>query len=51
MPAQAVTVVDQAGTLLSSARDSSAEQPMDATQLKYVRQIEQDYVKRIGNRF
>jgi flagellar M-ring protein FliF len=47
MPAQGVTVVDQTGTLLSSARDSSAEQLMDATQLKYVRQIEQDYVKRI----
>ena len=47
MPALGVTVVDQTGTLLSSARDSSAEQLMDATQLKYVRQIEQDYVKRI----
>ena len=47
MPAQGVTVVDQSGTLLSSARDRSAEQLMDATQLKYVRQIEQDYVKRI----
>ncbi len=47
MPSQGVTVVDQNGTLLSSARDSSAEQLMDATQLKYVRQIEQDYVKRI----
>jgi flagellar M-ring protein FliF len=47
MPSQGVTVVDQSGTLLSSARDSSAEQLMDATQLKYVRQIEQDYVKRI----
>jgi flagellar M-ring protein FliF len=47
MPAQAVTVVDQTGTLLSSARDGSAEQVMDATQLKYVRQIEKDYVKRI----
>ena len=47
MPAQAVTVVDQTGALLSSARDSSAEQLMDASQLKYVRQIEQDYVKRI----
>jgi flagellar M-ring protein FliF len=47
MPSQSVTVVDQTGTLLSSARDSSAEQLMDATQLKYVRQIEQDYVKRI----
>ncbi|ADE10838.1 flagellar basal-body MS-ring/collar protein FliF [Sideroxydans lithotrophicus] len=47
MNAQNVTVVDQSGTLLSSARDSNAEQLMDATQLKYVRQIEQDYVKRI----
>jgi flagellar M-ring protein FliF len=47
MPSQGVTVVDQSGTLLSSARDSRAEQLMDATQLKYVRQIEQDYVKRI----
>jgi flagellar M-ring protein FliF len=47
LPSQAVTVVDQTGTLLSSARDSGAEQLMDATQLKYVRQIEQDYVKRI----
>ncbi|MBU1427051.1 MAG: flagellar M-ring protein FliF [Gammaproteobacteria bacterium] len=47
MRAQGVTVVDQTGTLLSSARDSSAEQLMDATQLKYVRQIEQDYVRRI----
>jgi len=47
MPSQGVTVVDQTGTLLSSARDSSAEQLMDATQLKYIRQIEQDYVKRI----
>lgn len=47
MPSQAVTVVDQSGTLLSSARDSAAEQLMDATQLKYIRQIEQDYVKRI----
>lgn len=47
MPSQSVTVVDQRGTLLSSARDSSAEQLMDATQLKFVRQIEQDYAKRI----
>src|SRR5512135_2627572 len=47
MPPQGVTVVDQNGTLLSSARDSSEEQLMDATQLKYVRQIEQDHVKRI----
>ncbi|MFA7300215.1 MAG: flagellar basal-body MS-ring/collar protein FliF [Sideroxydans sp.] len=46
MPAQNVTVVDQTGTLLSAARDGS-RQLLDATQLKYVRQIEQDYVRRI----
>ncbi len=46
MPPQNVTVVDQTGTLLSAARDGNREM-LDATQLKYVRQIEQDYVKRI----
>jgi flagellar M-ring protein FliF len=46
MPANAVTVLDQSGNLLSANREG-AEQTMDATQLKYVRQIEQDYIKRI----
>ncbi len=46
MPAQSVTVLDQSGNLLSSAREG-ADQTMDATQLKYVREIEQDYIKRI----
>ena len=46
MTAQNVTVVDQSGTLLSAAHDGN-RQLLDATQLKYVRQIEQDYVKRI----
>lgn len=46
MPAQNVTVVDQGGTLLSAARDGMG-QMLDATQLKYVRQVETDYVKRI----
>lgn len=46
MPAKNVTVVDQSGSLLSSAKEGGAEL-MDATQLKYVRQIEQDYIKRI----
>ena len=46
LPATAVTVVDQRGTLLSSIREGGAE-AMDATQLRYVRQIEQDYIKRI----
>ncbi len=46
MPANSVSVLDQTGNLLSASRDGSAES-MDATQLKYVRQIEQDYIKRI----
>lgn len=46
MPANSVTVLDQTGTLLSASRDGSADS-MDATQLKYVRQVEQDYIKRI----
>ncbi len=46
LPAKSVTVVDQRGTLLSSLREGGSD-AMDATQLKYVRQIEQDYIKRI----
>lgn len=46
MPANGVTVVDQRGTLLSSIRETGSG-AMDETQLKYVRQIEQDYIKRI----
>lgn len=47
MPANSVSVLDQTGTLLSASRDGSAADGMDATQLKYVRQVEQDYIKRI----
>ncbi|MES1983094.1 MAG: flagellar basal-body MS-ring/collar protein FliF [Pseudomonadota bacterium] len=46
MPAKNVTVLDQSGSLLSSAKEGGAE-PLDADQLKYMRQIEQDYIKRI----
>lgn len=46
LPATAVTVVDQRGTLLSSLRESGSE-IMDETQLKYVRKIEHDFIKRI----
>lgn len=46
LPANGVTVVDQRGTLLSSIREPGSE-AMDETQLKYIRQIEQDYIKRI----
>ncbi|MBI4937491.1 MAG: flagellar M-ring protein FliF [Nitrosomonadales bacterium] len=46
MPAKNVTVVDQSGSLLSSARETGAE-PLDASQLKYVQQVERDYIRRI----
>ncbi len=46
MPAKNVTVLDQSGALLSSAKEGGAD-PLDATQLKYVRQLELDYIKRI----
>jgi flagellar M-ring protein FliF len=46
LPATSVTVVDQRGTLLSAIREAGGD-TMDATQLKYIRQIEQDYIKRI----
>jgi flagellar M-ring protein FliF len=46
MSAQSVTILDQNGNMLSTTRDPS-DQTMDATQLKYVRQIEKDYIKRI----
>ena len=46
MPAKNVTVVDQSGALLSSSKSDKAGQ-MDATQISYVRQIEQDYINRI----
>lgn len=45
LPSSNVTVVDQQGTLLSSIRETA--ETLDATQLKYVRQIEQDHIKRI----
>lgn len=46
MPAKNVTVVDQNGSLLSSPSDN-ASTPMDANQIKYMHQIEDDYSKRI----
>jgi flagellar M-ring protein FliF len=46
MSAQNVTILDQNGNMLSPTRDPN-DQSMDATQLKYVREIEQDYIKRI----
>jgi flagellar M-ring protein FliF len=46
MPAKNVTVVDQTGALLSSAKEGTTGQ-MDATQISYVRQLEQTYINRI----
>jgi len=46
MPAENVTVVDQSGALLSTTTKDD-KRPLDATQLQYVRQIEQDYIQRV----
>jgi flagellar M-ring protein FliF len=46
MMANNVTVLDQNGTLLSAAHEQGPD-GMDATQLKYARQVEADFVKRI----
>lgn len=46
MPAKNVTVVDQTGSLLSTSREPGVDS-LDANQLKYVRQIERDYIRRI----
>lgn len=40
---KSISIVDQHGNLLSGSSDRS----MDATQLKYVQQVEQNYVKRV----
>ena len=40
---KSISIVDQHGNLLSGTSDRS----MDATQLKYVQQVEQNYVKRV----
>lgn len=47
LAAKNVTVVDQNGTLLSAGRDGTSNEGLDASQLKYVQQIEQSYIKRI----
>ena len=42
-----VTVLDQSGALLSQLKNKSTEAGLDATQLKYVREIEGSIVRRI----
>lgn len=44
-----VTVVDQAGNLLSQSTEGIAQTGLDPGQLDYLRQVEQGYVKRIEN--
>ena len=47
LSAKNVTVVDQNGTLLSASHDGNTIEGLDASQLKYVQQIEQSYINRI----
>lgn len=47
LPARNVTVVDQSGRLLSAAENRPADGELDASQLKYVQDLEQTYAARI----
>lgn len=47
MSAKNVAVVDQNGTLLSGDHNGITSEGLDPNQLKYVQQIEQNYIKRI----
>lgn len=47
MPVKNVTVVDQQGNLLSGQKDNQAETGLDPGQLKYVQDMEQNFVRRI----
>jgi flagellar M-ring protein FliF len=47
MNPKAVSVLDHTGALLSGPSDSLAQQGLDAQQLQYVQQVEQNYVKRV----
>lgn len=47
LPIKNVTVVDQAGSLLSKTDEANPGTGLDPNQLKYVQALEQSYVKRI----
>ncbi|MEZ5615747.1 MAG: flagellar basal-body MS-ring/collar protein FliF [Rhodocyclaceae bacterium] len=47
LPAANVSVIDQSGNLLSSEKGGGRGAGLDATQLKYVQEIESIYVRRI----
>jgi flagellar M-ring protein FliF len=42
-----VSVIDQEGKLISQQRDPSRDEGLDPTQLKFVREVETDYARRI----
>lgn len=47
LPVKNVTVVDQQGNLLSGKKNDDPDSGLDATQLKYVRDLEQNFARRI----
>ncbi len=47
LPVKNVTVVDQQGNLLSAQRDGESETGLNASQLKYVRDLEKNFAERI----
>lgn len=47
LSANNVSVIDQEGKLISQQRDPSRDAGLDATQLKFLREVEADYGKRI----
>lgn len=49
LPVKNITVLDQSGNLLSAADDGKANVGLDPSQLEYLRQVEQSFIKRIEN--
>lgn len=47
LPVKNVTVVDQQGNLLSGQKDNQAETGLNPSQLKYVQEMEQNFIRRI----
>ena len=47
MPVKNVTVVDQHGNLLSTQNDNKQDKRFDAKQLEYVKELEDNYIRRI----
>ncbi|MFA7269793.1 MAG: flagellar basal-body MS-ring/collar protein FliF [Sterolibacterium sp.] len=44
---ESISVIDQNGNLISQPKDPSREASLDPTQLKYVRELEASYIRRI----